>query len=166
MNRTPHQEPRKNKRQSEWCHDLHARDKTQLGNATEEARIEKKVASVYVRSNVHHKDTWPAVESLHPPVSPSFQMRNPYRWQQATPTSRLPGLFALPLPTTPLIASVAYFSTTSGGWSMANSVVLSSPVKVRIANSPPGCRDKKSQHHPHIIFLVVFHHFFHGAASF
>ena len=62
--------------------------------------------------------------------------------------------------------SAAYFSTSSGGWSMADSVVLPSPVKVRIANSPPGCRDQKSQNHPHIVFLVVFHRFFHGVASF
>ena len=34
-------------------------------------------------------------------------------------------------------------STTSGWWIMSNSVVASFPAKVNMANSPPGCRDKK-----------------------
>merc|ERR1711997_882856 len=46
-------------------------------------------------------------------------------------------------PKWPMTASGAYFSMTSGGWIMSNSAVASFPAKVRIANSPPGCCDKK-----------------------
>ena len=39
-------------------------------------------------------------------------------------------------------ASGMYFSTKSGGW-MSNSAVASLPAKVKIANSLPGCWEKK-----------------------
>ena len=40
---------------------------TQLGNARGGENF--KVASVYVRSNVHQEDSWRVAEGLHPPVS-------------------------------------------------------------------------------------------------
>ena len=66
--------------------------------------------------------------------------------------------------------SAVDFSTTSGWWIMSNSAVASFPAKVNMANSLPGCRDKKFgnvqdttiQNHPHITFLVVLCHLFHG----
>merc|ERR1719174_1621366 len=52
-------------------------------------------------------------------------------------------LGAPPAPTSPMIASGAYFPTTSGGWIILNSSVASLPAKVRIASSPPGWSLKK-----------------------
>ena len=66
--------------------------------------------------------------------APNSPPDRPYRWQQTRPTSRLPWPF--PCRQKPTIASGAYFSTTSGGLFVSNSVVASFPAKVRIDNSP------------------------------
>ena len=66
-----------------------------------------------------------------------------------------------PSPSVPMTASAAYFLTTSGGWIMSNSAVASLPVRVKIANSPPGCWERKCienasvQDNPDFSFLGV-----------
>merc|ERR1719436_42358 len=88
------------------------------------------------------------------------QLLLPSRWPQAwwfannPPLSLRAGAFAAPppaltagaaaaTPTTPMIASGAYFGITSGGWIMLNSSDASLPANVKIASSPPGCSLRK-----------------------
>ena len=69
-------------------------------------------------------------------------------------------VFILPKYTDDSVGSVP-MTTTSGGWIMSNSAVASLPVRVKIANSPPGCWERKYienasvQDNPDFSFLGV-----------
>ena len=72
-------------------------------------------ASIHVRPNFLREDSWRTVDSLHAPLFPNLQMLNDVAQMEATsksdPTSSS-ALFALPVPTTPMIALEAHVSTT------------------------------------------------------
>ena len=112
------------------CGSLEVLRRKKLGTDLVDDAEDQVIASINVRTNF-------------PPYTSKFATASPLSVATGADFAAPFTLLAFTVPTIPMTASGAYLPTTSGRWIMSKSAVASFPANVSMANSPPGCCDKK-----------------------